>query len=206
MSAALLFPFDTANETLPRKKFTRQEVEHLTAEGFFEGQRYELIDGDLIDKMGQNPLHMVGIQLLFKILARIFGLDFIRGQGSMEASDADRERSVPEPDVAVTAAPMTAYLNRHPRGEECVLVAEVSDTTLRSDLTRKAALYAKAGVREYWVLDLNGRRLVVHRHPHDSAYHSVQFFSESEIVSLEGRTEIIHVAELLPPTAPDTAR
>ncbi len=159
MSAALLFPFDTANETLPRKKFTRQEFERLTVEGFFEGQHYELIDGDLIDKMGQKPLHMVGIQLLFKVLARIFGLDFIRGQGSMEVSDADRERSVPEPDVAVTAAPMTEYLNRHPRGEECVLVAEVSDTTLGSDLTRKAALYAGASVREYWVLDLNGRRL-----------------------------------------------
>jgi Uma2 family endonuclease len=206
MSAALLFPFDTASEALPRKKFTRAEVERLTADGYFEGQRYELIDGDLIDKMGQNPPHMVGIQLLFKVLARIFGLDFIRGQGSIDASDADREHSVPEPDVAVTVAPMTEYLNRHPRGEECVLVAEVSDTTLRSDLIRKAALYARAGVHEYWVLDLNGRRLVVHRHPRDGAYHSVQFFSESEIVSLEGRTENIRVAELLPPTAPDTER
>ena len=156
--------------------------------------------------MGQKPPHMFGIQLLVKVLARMFGLDFIRGQGAMEVSDADRERSVPEPDVAVTAAPMTEYLNRHPRGEECVLVAEVSDTTLGSDLTRKAALYAKASVREYWVLGLNGRRLVVHRHPHDGAYHSVQFFSESEVVSLEDRTEIIRVAELLPPTAPDTAR
>ncbi len=48
--------------------------------------------------------------------------------------------------------------------------------------------------------------LVVHRHPHDGAYHSVQFFSETEVLSLEGRTEIISVAELLPPTAPDTAQ
>jgi Uma2 family endonuclease len=206
MSAALLFPFDAANETLPRKKFTRQEVEHLTAEGFFEGQRYELIDGDLIDKMGQKPPHMVGIQLLLKVLARIFDFDFIRCQGSIEASDADSERSVPEPDVVVTSAPLTGYLNRHPRGHECVLVAEISDTSARFDLTRKAALYARACVREYWLLDLKSRRLIVHRHPHDGAYHSVQFFSESEIVSLEGRTEAIRVAELLPPTAPDTAQ
>jgi Uma2 family endonuclease len=201
---ALLLPFDTGDETLPRKKFTRAEVERLTADGYFEGQRYELIDGDLIDKMGQKPPHMVGIQLLFKVLVRIFGLDFIRGQGAIEASDGDRERSVPEPDVAVTAAPMTEYFNRHPRGEECVLVAEVSDATLRSDLTRKSALYARAAVPEYWVVDLKGRRLIVHRHPRNSIYNSVQFFSESECVSLEGRTEIIRVAELLPPTAPDT--
>jgi Uma2 family endonuclease len=206
MHAALLLPFDMAEEMLPRKRFTRREVERLTTEGFFDGQRYELIDGDLIDKMGQNPPHMVGIQLLFKVLAKIFGLDSIRGQGSIEASDADREHSVPEPDVAVTTAPLTAYLNRHPRGEECVLVCEVSDTTLRSDLTHKAALYARANVPEYWVLDLKGRRLVIHRHPRNGIYNSVQFFSESECVSLEGRTEIIRVAELLPPTAPDTAQ
>jgi Uma2 family endonuclease len=202
MSAALL-PLDTADETLPRKKFTRAEVERLTNYGFFEGQRYELIDGDLIDKMGQKPPHMVGIQLLLKVLARIFDLDFIRCQGSIEASDADSERSVPEPDVVVTAAPLTGYLNRHPRGNECVLVAEISDTSARFDLTRKAALYARAVVPEYWVVDLKGRRLVIHRHPRNGIYNSVQFFSESECISLEGRTEIIRVAELLPPTVPD---
>jgi Uma2 family endonuclease len=149
MSAALLSPFDTADETLPRKKFTRAEVERLTADGFFEGQRYELIDGDLIDKMGQKPSHMIGIQLLVRILAQIFGLDFIRNQGSIEVSIADGERSVPEPDVVVTERPLTEYLKRHPRGNECVLVAEVSDTTARFDLSRKAFLYSRAGVREY---------------------------------------------------------
>ena len=85
MSAALLFPFDTANETLPRKKFTRQEVEHLTAEGFFEGQRYELIDGDLIDKMGQKPPHAVAIQNLLRcsipdIWSRLYSVPVIPGR------------------------------------------------------------------------------------------------------------------------------
>ncbi len=206
MSAALLFPFDTANEALPRKRFTRQEVEYLITEGILEGQRYELIDGDLIDRMGRKPPHTVAIQNLFDLLFGIFGVGFVRGQSSLDVSDGDRERNEPEPDIVVTERAKTHYLDHHPRGEECLLVAEVSDTTLRSDLTRKSALYARAGVREYWVLDLKGRRLVVHRHPHDGAYHSVQFFSESEILSLEGRTEIIRVAELLPPTAPDTAR
>jgi Uma2 family endonuclease len=206
MSAALLFPFDTADETLPRKKFTRQEVEHLTAEGFFEGQRYELIDGDLIDKMGQKPPHPFAIQTFFEVLVRIFGFGFVRGQSSLDVSDADRERNEPEPDIVVTEHAKTHYLDHHPRGEECLLVAEVSDTTLRLDLTRKAGLYARAGVREYWVLDLKGRRLVVHRRPRDGGYRSIQFFNESDNVSLEDRTEIISVAELLPPTAPDTAQ
>jgi len=201
MSAALLLPFE---ERLPRKKFTRTEVERLTAYGFFEGQRYELIDGDLIDKMGQKPPHPFAIQSFFAVLVRIFGFDFVRGQSSLDVSEADREQNEPEPDVVVTEHEKSRYLRRHPRGDECILVAEVSDTTVRSDLTYKAGLYARAGVREYWVLDLKDRRLVVHRHPRAGTYHFVQFFSESECVSLEGRTEVIRVAELLPPTAPDT--
>jgi Uma2 family endonuclease len=202
MSAALRLPFDIADETLPRKKFTRAEVERLTADGFFEGQRYELIGGDLIDKMGQKPPHAVAIQNLFDVLFLIFGVGFIRGQSSLDVSDADRERNEPEPDIVVTERAKAHYLDHHPRGEECILVAEVSDTTLRSDLTHKAALYARAGVREYWVLDLKGRRLVVHRHPYNGIYNSVQFFNASECVALEGRSETICVADLLP-TAPE---
>jgi Uma2 family endonuclease len=203
MSAALLLPLNSADETLPRKKFTRDEVERLTADGYFEGQRYELIDGDLIDKMGQKPPHPVAIQNLFELLFLIFGRGFIRSQASLDVSDADRDLNEPEPDIVVTERRNTHYLDRHPRGDECILVAEVSDTTLRSDLTRKAALYARAGVREYWVLDLNRRLLVVHRQPRDGGYRSIQFFNAGDTVSLEGRTEIIRITEFLP-TAPDT--
>jgi hypothetical protein len=48
---------ETPSEALRRKRFTRADVDRLTASGFFAGQRFELIDGDLIDKMGQNPRH-----------------------------------------------------------------------------------------------------------------------------------------------------
>jgi Uma2 family endonuclease len=204
MSAALLLPFDTANETLPRKKFTRAEMERLTAEGFFEGQRYELINGDLIDKMGQKPQHGSTIQRLMAALLKCFDPFRIRIQMAMDVAPADSNLSVPEPDLVVLREWKPDYDVRYPRGNECILVVEVSDTTVRSDLTQKAALYARAVVPEYWVLDLKGRRLVIHRHPRDGAYNFVQFFSESESVSLEGRTEIICVAELLPTTAPGT--
>ncbi len=69
MSAALL-PFDTAADSLPRKKFSREEVERLNKEGFFDGQRYELIDGDLIDKMGQNPGHAIALRRVMAALMR----------------------------------------------------------------------------------------------------------------------------------------
>ena len=59
-------------------------------------------------------------------------------------------------------------------------MVEVADTSLTFDLTVKAALYARAGIVEYWVLDVSGRRLVVHRDPRDGRYRSIVAFSEQE--------------------------
>jgi len=64
----------------------------------------------------------------------------------MEAAPGDRERSLPEPDVAVLREWKMEHQSRHPRGDEMLLVIEVSDTTVAFDRSRRAALYAGAGV------------------------------------------------------------
>jgi len=190
MSAALL---------LPRKRFTREEFDRLIETGFFEGRRYELIDGDLIDKMGQNPPHAFAIQLALIWLGGFFNLNRIRVQLSIEASPTDRERSVPEPDLAVLAEWKPEFAKRHPRGDELLLAIEIADSSAGFDLTRKAVLYAAAGVPEYWVLDLPRRRLVVHREPAETGYRLVRFFAEGDTVTLENRAEKARVGDLLPP-------
>lgn len=198
MSAAPVLPFQADAEALPRKRFTRQEVDRLAEAGVFEGQRYELIDGDLIDKMGQNPAHASAIQLIFDWLATFLGTARLRAQLPIEAAGEDRERSLPEPDVAVLAERKREYEKRHPRGDEILLVVEVSDSTLGFDRSRKAVMYAKAGVPEYWVLDLVHRVLMVHRQNDGSTYRLAQIFSENDTVSMEGRTETFRVSEILP--------
>jgi Uma2 family endonuclease len=197
MSAALVPPFEPV-EAPRRKRFTRQEFERLMETGVFEGQRWELIDGDLIDKMGQNPPHSFAIQLLFDLLAAVFGISRLRVQSPIELSLEDQERSLPEPDLVLLIERKPEYGKRHPRADEVLLVIEVSDTTARFDLFRKAALYARAGVREYWVLDLTSRRLIVHRQPDGSMYRLTQIFSEADSVSLEGRAEALAVREMFP--------
>ena len=198
MAVAPLLPFQATPEALPRKRFTREEVEHLITTGFFEGQRYELIDGELLDKMGQNPPHANAIRLTQAWLAGVFGADGVQSQLPIEAAGADRERSLPEPDIAVLAERKPDYHKRHPRGDEFLLVVEVSDTTASFDLNRKAALYAAAGVPEYWVLDLTRRLLVVHRRPDGSTYRLLQLFSEADTVSMEGRSDTVRVSDILP--------
>jgi Uma2 family endonuclease len=188
MSAATLQP--------PRKRFTRREVEQMLEAGLFAGQRFELIDGDLIDKMGQNPPHSSAIRFLIAWLTKIFGAERILVQLPVEAAAAERERTLPEPDMAVLIESKADYRRRHPRGDELLLAVEVADTTVRYDATMKRDLYARAGVPEYWVLDIGGRRVVVHRTPVAGKYEQIDSVPENAAVSAGGMQ--IPVSELLP--------
>lgn len=165
--------------------------------GLFAGQRFELINGDLIDKIGQSPPHASAVQLLLICLANLFGTRCIRVQLPLEAAPADRQRSVPEPDIAVVAEAKPDYRTRHPRGDETVLVAEVADSSVQHDATVKRDLYARAGVPEYWVLDLTARRLIVHRRLLDGVFQEIRVLPEDETVSL-GALPPVPVSELLP--------
>ncbi|MBL8234874.1 MAG: Uma2 family endonuclease [Bryobacterales bacterium] len=69
-----------------------------------------------------------------------------------------------------------------PAAEQIRLVAAVSDSSLRFALTTKASLYARAEIPEYWVVDLNARRIVVHREPCEGQYTSVRAYGENEPV------------------------
>jgi Uma2 family endonuclease len=198
MSAALSSPPPTGVEALPRKRFTREEFDRLIESGFFEGQRYELIDGELIDKMGQNPPHALSIRLALAWLGSVFKLSLIQVQIPIEASPADRGCSLPEPDLSVLAEDKPEFARRFPRGDELLLAIEIADSSAGFDLSRKAVLYAAAGVPEYWVLDLQRRRLVVHREPSEADYRLTRLFSESDTVTLENRTETVRVSDLLP--------
>jgi Uma2 family endonuclease len=166
--------------------------------GFFVGQRFELIDGDLIDKMGQNPQHASSIGRVSRRLTSLCGMDTVLVQVPIEASVADSNRSLPEPDVAVLRELKADYDVRHPRGDETLLVVEIAETTVAFDLSRKAILYARAGVPEYWVLDLVRRVLVVHRQSDGSQFKLIQIHTEDEMVSMEGRPEAVKVKDLLP--------
>ena len=89
----------------------------------------------------------------------------------------------PDADVVLLAKPFNE-LTDLPRATDVLLVAEVSDTTLAFDLKQKAALYARAEIPEYWVLDVTNRRLIVHRRPQGGAYQEVVAYAESESVAL----------------------
>ncbi len=106
-----------------------------------------------------------------------------------------------EPDLVVTAADAAAYVARHPQGNETRLVIEVSDSTLRFDQTTKGNLYARAGVPEYWVVDLTGAILYLHRRPLNGRYTQIINASGAESISPEAMPEaIVSITDFLPPS------
>jgi Uma2 family endonuclease len=140
------------------RRWTRDEYYRLAEEGWFAGERVLLIKGDILRMAPQGHPHAKGILNVFSYLQSVFGAAHcVRPQMPLNLfQDSD-----PEPDIAVTEHPMSWYKD-HPTG--AMLVVEVSDSSIHLD-RRKAGLYAAAGIPEYWILNLNSRKLEVFRSP-----------------------------------------
>lgn len=179
--------------------WTRDQVEALQERGFLDrNRRYEIIEGEIYE-MSENPPHAGAVLLLRNFLQNVFGQDFVRSQTAVDVGTADPTLNSPLPDVAVTKELLSAYFGRFPGPDDLLLVAEVSDTTLRYDLRQKARLYAQAGFVEYWVVDITGRRLVVHRQPGAEGYADVSLYTEGQQVATLARPDRpVNVAALLP--------
>ena len=175
------------------RRLTREEYERLVEEGFFDPDaRIELIHGRLVEMTPHTSFHAVGVNLVQVALGRVFGEGFaVRGQLPL-AIDPDSE---PEPDVAVVPGDPQDYSFSHPTS--AVLVVEVAESSMKID-REKAEIYARAGVPEYWILNLRRRQLEVHRDPENGVYTSKILLREPGFVSPLGREERIAIAALLP--------
>jgi Uma2 family endonuclease len=120
----------------------------------------------------------------------------LRTQANITVRGEDGETSRPEPDMVVLREP----IRRVPAGDEVFLAIEVSDTTQAEDLGFKIGLYARAGVSEYWVIDLPRRRLIAFRDAENGVYQRREEFPEdSQVIPEFASNAGITLAELLPP-------
>lgn len=192
-------PIEAEEPRSRRKRWTRAECDFLERSGLLT-ERYELIDGEIILKVGQNHPHAMTVTRLFAWLIAVFGVARVQTQATIEVTEEDQSLNRPEPDAAVLARP-DYEIQGTPAGSDLLLVAEVSDATLRDDLRTKAMLYARAGIPEYWVLDVPSRRLFVHRQPAPEGYAELAAYAEEETLALSAAPEsAVRVADLLPPT------
>jgi Uma2 family endonuclease len=167
----------------PRKRWTREECIPLESSGLFEKERIELIEGELISKTGKNRPHVNAFTLMHIWLLKAFGEQFINVEAPIDVSPNDNPTNEPVPDLIVLNRESDTIVSGNPEPRDLNLVVEISDTTLAFDLTTKAWLYARAGIIEHWVLDVTGRRLIVHRNPVSGKYESVTVYGENESVA-----------------------
>lgn len=184
------------------RRWKRVEYERLIGTGFFQpGDQVELVGGQLIVAEPQGSGHFAAIRAVEEALRVAFGSGWeVRGQGPLALD----EESEPEPDVAVVPGSYRDYVVGHP--SQPILVVEVSESSLALDQDHKGSLYARAGLAEYWIVNLVDRVLEVYREPSpDPAasfgwrYRSVEVFGRAASVSpLALPSAHIQVGDLLP--------
>lgn len=155
--------FRQAQTPLPRRKFTREEYHKLAELGILrEDERVELIEGEIIQMAPASPEHVAETHSLYDRVRKLFGKSYtVRMQAPLALGDSE-----PEPDIAVVQGAARDYLHAHPT--HAVLVIEIAQSGLEYDREVKSSLYAKAGIPEYWLIDLQNRRLEVYREPAES--------------------------------------
>ena len=169
-----------------RKRWTRAECDRLEALGAFEQQNLELVEGELIDNnLSKNRPHVNTAAMLIGWLIQVFGVRRVNTEAPIDVAPEDIPTNQPVPDFIVLAKEYSEsrYRSATPQPRDLALVIEIADTSLAFDLTVKANLFARAGIAEYWVLDVPARRLLVHREPQEGEYRSVVSYNDQESVA-----------------------
>jgi Uma2 family endonuclease len=183
------------------RKWTRVEYERLAeAEILGPADRVELLAGAMICKEPQDSRHATGILAAQRALAAAFGAGWVvRAQLPVALDD----ESEPEPDLAVVSGDVRDYRDAHPTRP--VLVVEVARSRLRFDRDYKGSLYARAGIEEYWIVNLLDRRLEIYREPlRDAAaelgwrYGTTLALGPADVAAPLAVPATITVADLLP--------
>jgi Uma2 family endonuclease len=189
---------DAESDAVKIHQWTREEYEQAAEAGLFKDRRVELVEGALYDMAAHLTLHATGIRLVARALDKIFtdGYD-IRSQLPLTLGPL----SEPEPDVAVVIGGPRDYRAHHP--STAVLVVEVADSSQFHDRKRKAALYARAELPDYWIVNLRLDLIEVFRDPADGLYRTRRIYRRGEKISPLARPEAtLAVDDLLPDDVP----
>jgi Uma2 family endonuclease len=142
-----------------QKCWDKQEYYRLGELGFFQDQRVELIEGQLMVHSPQNALHADGVEAVTRVVGGLFGSGYrVRCQLPLDFG----QTTEPEPDLAVLVT-TPLFQGAHPT--TALLVVEVADSTLDYDRGTKASLYAWAGIPDYWIVNLVDNQVEIYRDP-----------------------------------------
>jgi Uma2 family endonuclease len=176
-----------ATDIGPTRKFTADEWERLVELGIFgEDERLELIDGDIVEMAPIGNDHAVCVANLNELL--VLGVRkraLVWGNGPTRVAID----SVPEPDLALLRR--RSYKAGSPRPDDILLIVEVADSSLRYDRTTKLRLYARAGIAEYWIVDVAGGAIEGYRSPEGETYRERRWAGRGESLAPAAFPDIV---------------
>ena len=165
-------------------------------EVFAPDARLELIEGEIVEMAPIDPPHAGCVKTLIRLLARRVGE---KALVSVQDPVIISPRSVPQPDFVLLKPRPDNYSSSHPVAADVLLAVEVSDSTLRFDLQVKVPLYARCGIPEAWVIDVNERIVHVFRQPGAAGFGESRVARSGDSVACDALPEAtIEVAELVP--------
>ncbi len=182
-----------------RHAFTVTEWHIMGDAGLFgEDARVELLDGEVIEMAPIGSAHSGCVIVLNSLLVEAVGR---RAMISVQSPVRLDDRSEPQPDLAVLSARDDAYRRSHPVPAEIFLLIEVADTSLDFDRGRKASYYAASGVREAWIVDLDGDQVLVLRSPSSPGYRQIRSMRRGDRLDIEAMPDVsFSVDDVLGPT------
>jgi Uma2 family endonuclease len=193
-------PTQESPATYPQRvRWTYAQAKMMVEANIFAPHKIELIHGTIYQKTPPSQPHAAANDNGYDALTDVFGKGYVQHSAPIVID----EESSPEPDIAVLKAHRRTYTD-NPKASDCALVVEVSDSTLLIDKTTKASLYAKAGIVEYWIVNINAQTVIVHREPsagegEEAGYGNIQTYDNTTSVATLAKPEVlIAVADLLP--------
>ena len=188
----------TTDAAFTLRKWTVKEYHKLGEMGFFHPEeRVELLSGNIIKMSAKGTAHTSATRRTASVLRDLLG-----NQAAISTQDpiALDDNSEPEPDIAAVRIEPFDYATHHPTPSEVYLIIEVADSSLTFDREIKAKAYARAGIADYWLLNVNERQLHVFREPTENGYQSEVILAETASISpSEFPAFSIAIQAMLPP-------
>ncbi len=184
----------------PSWRFTAEEYHRLDELEFFEPEdRVELLDGEIFTMSPIGILHSVAVRRCTRLFTeRARGRYVVSPQLPVHLD----ELSEPQPDIVLLQPDAAENLARHPRNEDSFLVIEISDSTLRFNRGRKLRAYARAGIREVWIVNLRDDCVEIFRAPAGDSHAETHVRQGDEMVSCQAFPDVSFPARDLLPRLP----
>lgn len=174
-------------------KWKLEDYHRMIDAGILVDRHVELLRGEIVEMPPEGEGHTYFSDRLAKLLLRLLG-DQAQVREARPITLADN--SEPEPDIAIVEPLDAVYLEHHPFAENIFWVIEYSDSSLVKDLETKRAIYAGAGIQEYWVVNLKAKELIVFHHPMNGEYQARTALTDGTISPISFPDLVLDVSKM----------